>query len=236
MFDKLPDCILRDILQYACQDIVRDCGRIDTVGVPGYGFHVRRFPWLLLVNRRFCSLLTTTVLVQGRPVLIKLLDMAENRFKGVLFTTDPVPKDFDVECHLISELRVWCACGPIWLNPRVRSFGDHLVWFLKKFHPLLFLRIVYHLPVHLRQHFRETDSPKDDTCRHCTYEHTKKITHPHVADEFVMWARDKEPVLAFTVGQNRLGSYDNARPGFNSWNCVSLKDVWIGDGDTEYCK
>ena len=239
MFDKLPDCLLCDILEYACEDIVRDCGAVDIKGVPRYGAHVRRFLWLLLINRRFFSLLSTTVLVEGRPVRKKLLDMAEDKFKGLLFTRDPVPRDSNVErhsCHRISELRVWCACGPIWMSPRAGSLHEHIFWFLNQLHPHLFLRFVYHLPVHLRQYFKETDSPKDDTCRHPTVEHAKKITPPRIAGEVLVWARDKKPVLAFTVGHRRFGSYGNLRPGTKHYNCVSLKGVGIGDGENKYCK
>jgi len=231
LFDKFPQCVLRIILEYACSDIVEDCRALDIEGIPRFGLNVRRFVWLLLVNKRFHSLLMDTVRVENKLIRNNLLDMQADAFRALLYTRDPLAKNntnVGHSCHKISELRAWCACGPLWKNP---GLSHGFFWFQGRFERCFFAKFVYYFTE--KQHFEETDFPKDGQTPGFIRENASNITLPHVVGQQVLWEIDNQPALSFTVGGYKNGIYEGFEADMSYTNCVSLRDVWIGRRRTE---
>jgi hypothetical protein len=234
MFQKLPSCVLLQILEFACEEIVQDCRSVDLAGVPFFGLNLRRFRWLILVNKQFHSLLMDAVRVEGRLIRLKLLDMQEERFKALLFTQDPSSDAVEEvhRSHTISELRAWCACGPIWFSPRLASLIYGCFWFVDRFQPFLFFKFLYSIRDTIPRDTMFSPTDKTDGAQQ-THENQKNITPPHVADQHILWELDVGPVLSFTVGNWEFGSCQDFEPDTCYWNCVSMRDLWIGGGRTE---
>lgn len=146
ILERLPNEMITYIIEYACENIMRDLTRI-RFG-PDYTFqkNLNRFVRLQLVCKTFYRLIHNTVLVGGLPIGPRLLDLQMDRFRHYL-----------EGCHNCAhKRRSWEGltkemikeyCGPVWYNPGFFSVFPQLFSDDSCIHEDTLIWIIYQAPI-----------------------------------------------------------------------------------------
>jgi hypothetical protein len=110
----LPQELITDILEYVCEQIVKDLTELHLRSKTPCHKLLHPFVQLHLVSRTFHAVLTHYVRVDGVPVRKRLLDMQLGKFINLVKTSSRFAGYDFLGCDLSSVLK---HSGHVWKNP-----------------------------------------------------------------------------------------------------------------------
>ena len=112
----LPQELITDILEYVCEQIVKDLTGLRFNSKTPCHKLLHPFVNLHLVSRTFHAVLTHYVRVEGLPVRKRLLDLQMGKFMNLVKTSSTFARDDFLGCEVSPVLK---HCGHVWKNPRL---------------------------------------------------------------------------------------------------------------------